>query len=251
MEAERVLQERALQEDTAPAAQPDPKQPVSDVSDKQVVEPTIVGYRIRQERLRRGIGLRELARRVEVSPSLISQIELGRATPSVSTLYSIVQELNISLDQLFAEVSDPDDVTLQRANSPASERSSGDTPDHRGGVGGPLVRRQERQKIHLGSGVTWESMSPDTGHGFDFLYSIYDVGGESAPPDALIRHVGREYGHLLEGRLGVTVGFTTYTLEPGDSISFDSTTPHRLFNVGDMPARAIWCVIGRDDSRAP
>src|SRR3954447_11671545 len=63
--------------------------------------PASVGQRLRTERELRKIGLRELARRVSVSPSLISQIELGRATPSVGTLYAIVNELNISLDQLF------------------------------------------------------------------------------------------------------------------------------------------------------
>jgi DNA-binding XRE family transcriptional regulator/mannose-6-phosphate isomerase-like protein (cupin superfamily) len=244
MEAEPVLREEIVPDDET-----EPKDLASDAGDRQVMEPTIIGHRIRQERLRRNIGLRELARRVDVSPSLISQIELGRATPSVSTLYSIVQELSISLDQLFAEVSDQAGVERHGTDSAPSARVSDGTMANRGAVVGPLVRCLERQRIHLGSGVTWESMSPDTGHGFDFLYSTYDVGGESAAPDALIRHDGKEYGHLLEGRLGVTVGFTTYTLEPGDSISFDSTTPHRLFNMGDVPAKAIWCVIGRDEPR--
>jgi hypothetical protein len=43
----------------------------------------------------------------------------------------------------------------------------------------------------------------------------------------------------------VTVQFDTYVLEPGESISFDSTIPHRLRNVGDEPMRGIWIVIGR------
>jgi DNA-binding XRE family transcriptional regulator/mannose-6-phosphate isomerase-like protein (cupin superfamily) len=246
MEAERVPPAEIAGTEDADLHGPPSEQP-----DRQVMEPSIIGHHIRQVRLRKNIGLRELARRVDVSASLISQIELGRATPSVSTLYLIVQELDISLDQLFAEVSGGGTVTLDRANTPVSAGATGDGAADRSGTVGPLVRSHDRQRIHLGSGVTWESMSPDTGHGFDFLYSIYDVDGESAPPDALIRHVGREYGHLLEGRLGVTVGFTTYTLEPGDSISFDSSTPHRLFNLGSTPAKAIWCVIGRDDQRTP
>lgn len=241
MEAKNVFREEIV-----PGEEAEPKELASELPDRQVMEPTIIGRRIRQERLRRSIGLRELARRVDVSASLISQIELGRANPSVSTLYSIVQELSISLDQLFAEGSDQADVEARGADFELPAGVSDGATASRGAVVGPLVRRLERQKIHLGSGVTWESMSADTGHGFDFLYSTYEVGGESAPADALIRHGGREYGHLLEGRLGVTVGFTTYKLEPGDSISFDSTTPHRLFNLGDVPAKAIWCVIGRD-----
>ena len=48
----------------------------------------------------RGLSLRGLAERLGVSPSLISQVETGRAKPSVSTLYAIVTELGISLDEL-------------------------------------------------------------------------------------------------------------------------------------------------------
>ena len=65
----------------------------------------IVGTRVREERLRQKIGVRELARRVGVSASLISQVELGKASPSVGTLYAIVNELGISLDELFFQQS--------------------------------------------------------------------------------------------------------------------------------------------------
>lgn len=210
---------------------------------KDAKDPNEIGQRLRAARAKQKIGVRELARRVGVSASLISQIELGRAQPSVSTLYSIVQQLDLSLDQLFAPGNGApalsprpgsNDTGLQRA----AEASAG-----------PVVRPDDRPAIHLGSGVTWESLAPDTGGSTDFLYATYDVGGESAPAEALIRHGGREYGHVLEGRLGVTLGFSTHMLEPGDSIAFDSTTPHRLFNAGDHPVRAIWCVIGREDNR--
>ena len=61
-----------------------------------------LGTRLRVERERRGLSLRELARRLEVSPSLVSQIETGKTQPSVRTLYAIVTELGVSLDELFA-----------------------------------------------------------------------------------------------------------------------------------------------------
>jgi transcriptional regulator with XRE-family HTH domain/mannose-6-phosphate isomerase-like protein (cupin superfamily) len=228
--------------------------------------PASVGQRLRTERERQRIGLRELARRVNVSASLISQIELGRATPSVGTLYAIVNELHISLDELFFEAGEDGSASRSRGGRLADAAPVGsDDPSHpappqpqsapdappggRPGSGGPVVRSGERQTIHLGSGVTWERMSPDTEHGVDFLYVIYEVGGASAPERSLIRHGGREFGHLLEGRLGVTVGFDTFELLPGDAVSFDSTMPHRLFNAGDTPAKAIWCVVGRDDPR--
>ena len=54
-----------------------------------------VGPRLRAYREQRGLSLRELARRLGVSPSAISQIETGKSRPSVSTLYSIVSELGV------------------------------------------------------------------------------------------------------------------------------------------------------------
>jgi mannose-6-phosphate isomerase-like protein (cupin superfamily) len=78
----------------------------------------------------------------------------------------------------------------------------------------------------------------------DFLWSRYPVGAESCPADALLRHRGREYGYVEKGRLGVTIGFETYELDAGDSISFDSTIPHRVFTLGDEPADVVWMVIG-------
>src|SRR5919204_5150059 len=60
-----------------------------------------VGQELRVHREARGLSLRELARRLSISPSALSQIETGKSRPSVSTLYSIVSELGISLDELF------------------------------------------------------------------------------------------------------------------------------------------------------
>jgi transcriptional regulator with XRE-family HTH domain len=200
--------------------------------------PETVGSRLRAERERQHISLRELARRLDVSASLISQVELGRATPSVGTLYAIVSELGISLDELFDRA--PGGDGAGRVESLHSARGV------RSFAGGePMVRHDERKAIQLDSGVRWERLTSVNEDGVDFLFVVYDVGGASCAEDSLMRHAGREYGHVIEGRLGVTVGFETYELGPGDSISFNSTTPHRLFNAGDVPARGIWFVVGR------
>ena len=60
-----------------------------------------IGARLRDERERVSISQRELARRLGVSASLISQVESGQSKPSVSTLYAIVTELGVSLDDVF------------------------------------------------------------------------------------------------------------------------------------------------------
>ena len=67
-----------------------------------------MGERLRAVRRERGLSLRDLAKRLDVSPSLISQVETGRASPSVSTLYAMAQALSVSVDDLlFDEVDRP------------------------------------------------------------------------------------------------------------------------------------------------
>ncbi len=194
-----------------------------------------IGEKLRASRHERGLSLRELAERLGVSPSLISQIERGRANPSVSTLYQIVAELDVSLDELLF-------------NDRRGAETSG--ADEALTVGGPVLSGKERKRIRLASGVIWERLTTVSEPGVEFLYVIYEVGGASSPEDAFQRHSGHEWGYVLSGTLQVTVGFRQYVLEPGDSLSLESTTPHRLANVGDTPVHAIWFVSGRDEHDA-
>jgi mannose-6-phosphate isomerase-like protein (cupin superfamily) len=100
--------------------------------------------------------------------------------------------------------------------------------------------------------VRWEQLTSDTEEGVDFLHAIYEVGGASTADESLMRHNGREYGYVVSGRLGIKLGFDFLELNPGDSIAFDSTKPHRLFNIGDEQVSAIWFVVGRGaDDRSP
>ena len=185
------------------------------------------------------MGLRELARRIGVSPSLISQIETGKSEPSVSTLSAIVSELNLSLNEIVFADADPS--SGHRRREVAGVEAAIPSP----------VRVQQatsRRVIHLDSGVTWERLTAEPDPGVDFLYLSYEVGGASAGSDRLLRHAGREYGFVISGRLRVSIVFDDYELGPGDSIAFDSTSPHRLANAGDEPVTAIWTVVGRGAS---
>jgi transcriptional regulator with XRE-family HTH domain len=214
-----------------PADQPTGRPALSVVDDD-------VPRRLRAERERRGISLRELARRLGISPSAISQIETGRARPSVATLWAIVTELGMSLDDLFAHETDGGD---------------GGAADPHGGraAGVPVVAEEAREALQLATGVRWERLTAAADPGVDFIWVVYDVGGSSSPDDGFIRHAGHEYGLVLSGRLEVTVGFDTRVLGPGDSIDFESTTPHRLRNAGDEPVTGVWVVVGRgSDPRA-
>jgi transcriptional regulator with XRE-family HTH domain len=203
-----------------------------------------IGDRLRRERAERGLSLRELARRLDVSPSLVSQIETGKIQPSVRTLYAMVSELGVSFDDVFnADVAEApgaeSTVQVKRGRGPSA------------GVlmptesAGHVQRAASRPVVDLESGVRWERLTARNESGVEFLLTVYPSGSESGPPDALVRHTGREFGIVLKGALGLTVGFDEYLLEAGDSVFFDSTVPHRLRNDGTETVEAVWVVLGR------
>lgn len=211
-----------------------------------------MGDRLREVRQARGLSLRSLAQRLGVSPSLISQVETGRAKPSVSTLYAIATELGISLDDLLfldaragnADVAPSDEL-------PAADAGRADPDGALAEIrlpADPVQRGSERKTIRLASGVVWERLTTASIPNVDFLYVTYEVGGASGPDRDFQRHAGLEWGYILSGRLGVRIGFDEYTLEPGDSIALDSMIPHRLYNAGEEPVHAVWFNLGRRGS---
>ncbi|MFH9002468.1 helix-turn-helix domain-containing protein [Streptomyces afghaniensis] len=201
-----------------------------------------VGARIRQARLERGMSLRALAREVGVSASLVSQIETGKSQPSVSTLYAITTVLGISVESLFdARASSP----MAGVNPPGGVLHAlaafAADPGRRIG---PLVGAGERETLELDSGVVWERLGRVPGADVDFLLVTYRPGGSSSGSGALMRHSGTEYGYLTSGELILTLGFDEYIVRPGDAVSFESTTPHRYRNDGEVPAVGVWFVSG-------
>lgn len=200
-----------------------------------------LGRGIRATREMKGLSLRELARQVDVSPSLISQIERGRAMPSVGTLVTIASVLEMNLGDMFN-------------SNPVEQEVAGDKPvDARipqAEVAGPVQRSHNRKKIKLHTGVVWERLTPAPDEQVEFLHVTYDVNGASCEDGVLFRHGGMEYGYILSGQLGIQIGFDEYVLNPGDSVSFSAQTPHRLWAIGNQPAVAIFAILRRhSDSR--
>src|ERR1700722_2543965 len=96
-----------------------------------------VGSLIRRERQHQGLSLRELARRVGVSASMLSQVETGRTRPSVSTIYAIATELGLSIDALLSD--------REAAVATATAAAAGGTAAN-GAAGGGRRRPRPRRR---------------------------------------------------------------------------------------------------------
>ena len=180
--------------------------------------------------------VREIAKRIGVSPSLISQIERDKVTPSVSTLWALVTDLGLTMGDVFPDVDAP---------------RAGPRPAVVAQQAGPATEPGGRAVINLESGVRWERLTATPDPHVEFLTVEYPPGASSCDETSLMRHGGKEYGYIIRGRLGVRIGFDEYELGPGMAISFDSSAPHRLWAIGDAPVEALWVVVGRQgDSRS-
>lgn len=182
---------------------------------------------LRSARIDAGLSVRELSRNIGISASMLSQIENGHAEPSVSTLYSLVSALSLSLDELLSPNSEP------------TAAPGGRTADS------PLVVPGERAVLVMDNGVRWERLTATADPLVDALLVTYPPGSSSSSAGGLMTHAGREYGFLTTGRLTLRLGFETFHLEPGSSVSFDSAVPHCYVNEGKEPATGLWHVVGR------
>jgi transcriptional regulator with XRE-family HTH domain len=201
-----------------------------------------LGPRLRQVREQRGLSARELARRIQCSASLISQIERGLSAPSVGMLYALATELRTSLDFLFSAAVPAEGLTVT-AHGDGRVHAAGNGPASLPAGHGIVQRADSRRTIDLASGVRWERLTPGPDERVDFLEVIYEPSGHSTDARRPLRHDGREYGLVTSGTLHASVGFDTFELRPGDSIAFDSAMPHLYWNATTENVHAVWAVV--------
>jgi quercetin dioxygenase-like cupin family protein len=140
-------------------------------------------------------------------------------------VYSLANELGISLDFLFGETeAEPDEPPRSPAISSPWGRATGP------GGAGIVQRAGDRNTIELSTGVRWERLTPVHDSRVDFIEVVYEPGGQSTESGRALRHDGREYLYVLQGELEAVIGFETLRLMQGDSLAFDPGTPHHYYN---------------------
>lgn len=184
-----------------------------------------IGRRLAELRQEHRYSIRALARRANVSASLISDVERGRVEPSISTLKRVADALGTTLTYFFSDPSLSNGRVVR-----ASERTL--LP------GRPGMRSGDRRRGMQASGIRFELASPSEAETIEAIFGHYEVGATMG--DEPVTHEGEEWGMVLTGRLKVWVGDEIHFLDPGDSIWFPSTIPHRMENVARVPTEYIW-----------
>ncbi|MGW7366450.1 cupin domain-containing protein [Streptomyces sp. NPDC054841] len=174
---------------------------------------TGIGRHLRRERLDKGYTLEKLAEETGLSRSYLSNIERNVNSPTINTLRTIVDALGVSLSRLFRDI-DREQRVLTR-------------PD----------QRVELTRAGV-EGITYSLLNPNPVGRLEMM--ILEVAPGASSGDRPHTHAGEEVGLLLSGELDYWVDGVHYRLQPGDSVSFESTTPHRYHNPGTVPAVCVW-----------
>ncbi len=176
----------------------------------------IMGQTIRQLRLDRQLTLEQAAERAGCTPGFLSQVERNQAVPSITMLYAIAKALDVDVTHFFPRMT----------------------------TGARVVRADKRQTFRFeGSFIAYSLLStsfPD--RKLEPLLVHVDPAEGAPPADEFRSHPGEEFAHVLKGTLRFRIGDEVYDLNPGDSIHFKSTTPHRMENPGDEPT-LYYCVL--------
>ncbi|MFN2612957.1 MAG: helix-turn-helix domain-containing protein [Solirubrobacterales bacterium] len=173
-----------------------------------------VGTRIRSLREAMGFSLRELAERSGVSAPMLSQVERGETSPTLTVATRIASGLELSLSQLL-RLDEGQHVVI----TPRSER-----------------RRRKR------GGHSVEELTPPLpGQRADVsqhrLVPGASTGGEGDPP--LHEPGSRETAVVLSGSPVLVIEAERHALRPGDSVTFDADLPHRFENPGEGEAELL------------
>jgi len=169
-----------------------------------------LGARLKAFRLQKGLTMRELARLANCSASFISQLELNRASPTLSNLEKLCHALKMSV------------VDMLREEPQLQEPIHSD--DH------PLAMRWHRAWMrHL---LPAHAPKP-----FTALQLTLDVGGET--PSRASRRSINELAIVLIGNVELIIDEKTYPLEPYTAIYFDLGRPHQWRNVGQSMAEVL------------
>jgi transcriptional regulator with XRE-family HTH domain/transposase-like protein len=167
------------------------------------------GQRFRRLRTRRGLSLAQVARATGVSVGFLSALERGQMRSSIATLRRIARFYGTNILSLFA--------------------TAGDHPR--------LVRPNQRKILETTPDVRMELLAWGQTVMEPHLFRIKPGGGSGES----YSHEGEEFLHVLRGNFEIWLDAKEhYLLKPGDSLYFESSTPHRWKNPGRTETCVLW-----------
>ena len=167
-----------------------------------------LGAQLRRARSQQNLSLAEAAAAIGISPGFLSALERSQMSASVGTLRKLARFYRINVLDLFQ----PSETNPY------------------------LVRPRDRKRLSAGRGVQMELLAWGNTMMEPHLFRIAPGRGSGES----YSHHGEEFLHVLKGELRISIGGTNYRLRTGDSLYFDSSTPHQWNNPGKWETLVLW-----------
>jgi transcriptional regulator with XRE-family HTH domain len=181
---------------------------------------TALGSRIKALRTERQLQQRQLAEKADLTPSMVSQIESGRLTPSLHTLGRVAAALSVPIASLFD-------------GQPAGRIHVTRGRDY------PVVSfdgATERWSV-LGAGLFEGKIRA--------VIATLDGRGRGVTTDKVVIKPGQmKLFYVLDGKVALLYNGDRHLLEAGDSALLDGGSPHGWENLGPRRARVLWVILG-------
>jgi transcriptional regulator with XRE-family HTH domain len=181
---------------------------------------TALGERIRALRRERGLQQRQLAEKAQLTPSLVSQIESGRLTPSLNTLGKLAAALGVPIASLF---------------------------DGQAAGSLHITRRKDCPVVSFdGSSERWTVLGAGLFQGkIRAVLSTLDPRSPGITTDKVVIQPGQlKLFYVLAGKVALDYAGERHLLDAGDSALLDGGVRHRWENLGSRKAQALWVILG-------
>lgn len=183
-----------------------------------------IGKEIRSLRRKLDLTLSELANMADLSPGMLSKIENGVSSPSLSTLQALSKALNIPVTSFFKKYEENYDAKYVKEGTAV------------------VVERRG-----TGSGHQYRSLGHKTGKFASieaYLITLDDVS-DIYP---LFQHDGIEFLYVLEGEIQYAHSNNNYDLKKGDSLLFDANAYHGPRKLNKLPIRFLSIIVSRNNT---
>lgn len=170
-----------------------------------------VGQKIRALRLGNNLTQEELASRLELTKGYISQLENNKTSPSMATLFNILEVLGTDVHQFFSKENDVV-VTFKEED---------------------FYEKDDSIHNHI---ISW--IVPNA-----VKYEMEPIMIKILPQGTSIKddpHPGEEFGYVLEGQVTLVLNTNKYALKKGETFYYLANQPHYLFNHSNAPCKVLW-----------
>jgi len=176
-----------------------------------------IGREVRTYRRKREITVAELSSITGISIGMLSKIENGNTSPSLTTLQSLANALSVPLTNFFRRFEETRTAVHTKAGAGVELEREGTRANHQYNLLG-----------HIGSNASGVMVEP-------YLITLSD----KSDVFPTFQHAGIETIYMLDGEVEYRHGDNVYNLRPGDTLFFDADAPHGPENLISLPARYL------------